>query len=377
MGGRELNTNEFKIGVEEFLNVTNEFPQIYIYGYSNISRNAFFLLKNVFGNKIKGILVTHMKLAYKSNSITVLEVKDVDLFDSAVIVATNSIFFEEIQRELKDKCKIVLFYDEQIDKQLIKMSKGIPLVETRLLSICVGQACNYKCRDCANFAPYAKKENLRYQVKDIINDIDNLLPMFSRIDKIHVQGGEPFLYSDLSILLEHLKEKYGQIHGKIQIATNGEIIPNEKVLSLMEKGGYEVRISAYNNIDKKSMLIKELEDRRIPYRVYKFAGKNGKWSDSGNRFYIEPDGEDTMSKVLNCRWCTCYTVENHMIGRCARSIPALTVQGIERREEDYISIDQDLTIDRLRNYFMFIKPMEACRHCKGSGGEEIEAAIQI
>lgn len=125
------------------------------------------------------------------------------------------------------------------------------------------------------------------------------------------------------------------------------------------------------------MLIKELKDRKIPYRVYKFAGKSGKWSDSGNRFYIEPDYEDTMSKVLNCRWCTCYTVENHMIGRCARSIPALTVQGIERREEDYISIDQDLTIERLRNYFMFIKPMEACRHCKGAGGEEIEAAIQI
>lgn len=43
---------------------------------------------------------------------------------------------------MRDKCKIVLFYDEQIDKQLIKISKGIPLVETRLLSICVGQACN-------------------------------------------------------------------------------------------------------------------------------------------------------------------------------------------------------------------------------------------
>lgn len=94
-----MNKNEFKNGVEEFLNVTNEFHKIYIYGYSNISRNAFFLLHNVFGNKIKGILVTHMKLAYKSNSITVLEAKDVDLSDSAVIVATNRIFLKRFKEK--------------------------------------------------------------------------------------------------------------------------------------------------------------------------------------------------------------------------------------------------------------------------------------
>ncbi len=111
--------------------------------------------------------------------------------------------------------------------------------------------------------------------------------------------------------------------------------------------------------------------------LYGFAAQKGKWNDCGNLYYTQPDNEDTMDKVMHCLWSTCYTLETHLIGRCVRSIPALTLQGIERKESDYINIDEHITIEKIRDYFMYIDPIEVCKHCKGSDGEEIEAAIQL
>lgn len=81
--------------------------------------------------------------------------------------------------------------------------------------------------------------------------------------------------------------------------------------------------------------------------LYGFAAQKGKWNDCGNLYYNQPDNEDTMDKVMHCLWSTCYTLENHLIGRCARSIPALTLQGIERKESNYINIDEHITIEKI------------------------------
>ena len=93
--------------------------------------------------------------------------------------------------------------------------------------------------------------------------------------------------------------------------------------------------------------------------------------------YLSPAKENLQAKVNNCAWCMCFTVENGMVGRCARSIPALTIQRIQMRPQDYLWLNENLTITDVSRYFMFIIPMECCKHCKGTNGEPITAAIQI
>lgn len=72
------------------------------------------------------------------------------------------------------------------------------------LVLSVGQACNFKCRDCGNFSPFSPKEYMRYELDDIKKDIDKILAVIKKLDYLQIQGGEPFLYSDLIPLLSYL-----------------------------------------------------------------------------------------------------------------------------------------------------------------------------
>lgn len=351
---------------------------IYIFGYGNLGRNAYRKIKKCYPDRVKGILIT--KHNRKTEMLDfVFETGEVEnLKEAIVIVATNSKFYgtiTEIIRKMGDYQ--ICFYDEELDSDINDRLTELPLIETKLLSVCVGQACNFKCRDCVNFAPYARKENMRYSIENIKNDLDVLLSHFSRIDKLHIQGGEPFLYTDLKELLVHIDTKHRDIIDTVQIATNGDILPSEDVIQVLKKGGYDVRISNYRNVKNVGKLKQILMENNITYHIYEFASSNNKWNYSGGLNYVAPEDEDTISKVLNCRWCMCYTLENGLVGRCARSIPALSLQKIEQKEEDYLVVSNHMSHAMVSRYFMFIKPMECCSHCMGSDGRTIEAAIQL
>lgn len=350
---------------------------LYVYGYGNLGRNAFDKLKSLYADRVKGIIVTKYNKKSLNASNKVFEIENIELDNALVIIATNGIFHEKISELLSQKKVKYCYYTEDMDDYINNKLDKLPLLETRLLSICVGQACNYRCKDCVNMAPYAKKNNLRYDLNNIIRDLDAILPYFKRIDKLHIQGGEPFLYSELDKLLQHIEYNYKNILGNIQIATNGEISPNNKVLQIISKDLYDVRISNYKNALNIENTKRVLEQFNIKYHMYDFANGKGYWNYSGDKNYIAPESEDTYNKVLNCNWCMCYTVENGLVGRCARSIPSITIQDLENYKEDYLDLNSQLDAREVGKYFMFIKPMNACKHCMGSEGDAIEAAIQI
>ena len=247
------------------------------------------------------------------------------------------------------------------------------------MAISVGQACSLKCKDCANFSPYAQKQNLRYDIEKIKDDISNTLLYFSNIDVIHIQGGEPFVYSQLVDLIDYIIQNYRHIFQKIQIATNGTIIPSCYVLDYISthKDIIEIRISNYPQI-KTDIFIETLEKWNIKYRIYDFAGRNGEWILQGGIDYIDMNNSLNylMQKVYDCPWCSCFTMENGRIGRCARSIPSITLQNIPIYDGDYLEIGKSNAAD-FRSYFMFIKAMECCNYCAGGYGEKIVPAEQL
>lgn len=353
--------------------------RLWVYGYSNLGRNAFNKLHSIWPEKTQGIIVTkNGKRSLRSNK-SIIEIEKADISNSVIVIATNPLFHSDIIYKLKEKhedCRVYI-YDEVLDDWLNDKLKKIPLLETRFLSVCVGQACNYKCKDCANFAPFAHKENLRYEIDTIKRDLENIMPYFSIIDTLHIQGGEPFVYSDLPMLIKYIGEGYGNKIKNIQIATNGSIVPSKETLEVLSEERCTVRISDYKKENTEKVLIEKLEEYGIGYKKYDFAGMKGEWNDSGGMDYVSPINEDVFNKVLECSWCMCYMMENGIIGRCARSIPARTLQDINIKKEDYINVREPIDIVEVSKYFMFIHPMESCKHCKGSRGEPIQAAIQI
>lgn len=363
-------------------NFIEKFEQIYIYGYSNLGRNAYKKLEETYPDKAKGIIVSRhnnkSRQACEKGKL-IFELSEVKASnDMLVIIALNPIHQRVVKQALTDAgFENVCIYDDETDNMLNSLLRTLPKLELRFLSVSVGQACNLKCRDCANFAPYALKENRRYHISNIKRDLDKILSCFCEIDTFHIQGGEPFLYSELGELIHYCKSEFGQIVKNFQVATNGTILPSSNLLNALQ-GGVVVRISNYPNQKNVGELTNILEKNGVLYRMYDFANGVGEWSFTGGMDYVElEDDDDLEEKILNCAWNSCFIVENGLVGRCARSIPARTLQKIHIREQDYIDLSKNYSMSEIGKYFMFIKPMDCCRHCKASNGDSIPPAIQL
>ncbi len=252
--------------------ICNSKSDIYILGYGNLGKNVFNKMDKLFTDRLKGLLTTK-KNSKIATTKPIFLLNDIDIINSIVIIATNEIYYSELSTMVKNKGGKAFFYDKELDEYIIEQLDEIPKVETRLLSVCVGQACNFKCQDCINFAPYAHKENLRYDISMIQHNLDKLVPFFSEIDKLHIQGGEPFIYSDLDKLSKYITQRYGNVVKEIQIATNGNVIPQKEILDILYEEKIKVRISNYKNTPNVEKLKKIFQERNISYHIYNFAGK--------------------------------------------------------------------------------------------------------
>lgn len=105
-----------------------------------------------------------------------------------------------------------VFYDNLCRRYEYEMvyHQFMPL-RIRFMVLSVGQACNYKCKNCGNFAPFAPAEFMRYKFEDITQSMNQILESVDNIRILQIQGGEPFLYSDLGRLVKHLRSLGGGV----------------------------------------------------------------------------------------------------------------------------------------------------------------------
>ena len=253
------------------------------------------------------------------------------------------------------------------------------------LVVTVGQACNLRCKNCGNFAPFAPKETLRYDVHTILEKL-KIITKFADIRLLQIQGGEPFLYSELFRILEFVKQCPSV--KKCLIATNGTIIPKNRrgggEWQILQDEKFIVRISNYPvNTDQSSRIQEWCRERGIQSELYHFVSKDDKWYNLGLEMECHTANDEQQRKAeyrfQNCLFRNCLTLENGILGRCSRSVIAKQVQGFPEKEGDYLPVEEDLEFgERLERYINIPQHMEACCHCNGTGRENlIEVALQL
>lgn len=101
------------------------------------------------------------------------------------------------------------------------------------LDLVITECCTRKCRDCSNLMQYYQcPEHLSSD--DVIRDLDKLLDCL-RVDELKILGGEPFANQTvLSDVLRYLSGKAGERVGKINIITNGTVIPSVDCLEAVK-----------------------------------------------------------------------------------------------------------------------------------------------
>lgn len=284
--------------------------------------------------------------------------------------------------KIKDKVKK---YCPQKVWNILKVSydfvrKNFGRVQIPYMVVSVGQACNLKCRDCANFAPLAPIEWMKYSVNEICNDFQNMFSRRIKIGTVQIQGGEPFIYSELEKLLVFLgkQKNIGNILN-ITIATNGKLIPNDKILDTISQYDVFVRISRYEVCDNLATnLYNKCLGKHIRCEFYDFASKKTLWYLCGGiEIERETNNEVVEQRYQNCDFRGCLTLERGELSYCSRATNSFRIQGFERKKDDYFNVRDKFSYRLLRKFVNKRHYMEACRYCNGTDTDKmVSPAIQ-
>ena len=118
-----------------------------------------------------------------------------------------------------------------------------------LLEYIVTTRCTMNCKECNTKIPEYNKNNTHSKITtfdEFKKDIDTLLAAVDYIEFFGFVGGEPLLASELDKMIKYaIKQK--KIH-HIFIATNGTILPNEKLLASLKNKKVSVQLSDYRNV---------------------------------------------------------------------------------------------------------------------------------
>jgi polysaccharide pyruvyl transferase WcaK-like protein/organic radical activating enzyme len=167
----------------------------------------------------------------------------------------------EIIKKCEKNCRMVkelpIFYKMAVIEKLV--------VKT-------GTACSLKCEKCGEFNPYLAQRGKSFcaGAKKLCGDVFRIANNVNMINTVHIAGGEPFIHDDIHLLISSLS--YISKIKKIEIVTNGTIIPDEITLSLLASLNSKVivLISDYGvSAGNKEKLLYILKEREINHHFHK------------------------------------------------------------------------------------------------------------
>lgn len=120
------------------------------------------------------------------------------------------------------------------------------------ISFLVTTKCNLNCFGCLNFT-HENKNKKHYDIYALKRSADTFFASVDFVEKFHISGGEPLMYTHLDELIEYIHMNYCAKIGQIFVATNGTIIPSERLCNILKGCDVFVEIDDYRNSLHKSM----------------------------------------------------------------------------------------------------------------------------
>ena len=252
-------------------------------------------------------------------------------------------------------------------KEVLEDASGEKHIFLKRLELDVTSKCSMKCKYCSNMMQFYKKPS-DIDKRTVISDFKRILGLVEWIDEVLIIGGEPLMYPDLSYVLNEI-EKLGVEDkiGRIELVTNGTIVPNADVLDKLYKCNVMVSISNYGEKSKNLLqLIKELCRFKIDYYVM----------DIPYWVYVEQyvDAKRILSneQLLNKRKEGCCTlhrvIDQGKFYLCChiKSLDQLHAISDEAKE-CYINIYDCDAKEQIAKYLSVDKPLpKACSWCNGN-----------
>ncbi len=242
--------------------------------------------------------------------------------------------------------------------------------------------CNLKCKLCGAYIPYlhneSKEMKMEYPLEHWIKILDRYFEIVSFVNVFVISGGEPLLYPALPAFINYLKN-YESAIGKVQIVTNGTIIPNYALIDAAKNFGGQLyfNIDNYGEISK---AVKEsdaiLEQNGISHIVRNYTKDNphcGGWVNFGGMteqiHKTQEEVEQLFAKCANSqRAHFCFLIAGNEMWPCDPARRRRYLKAPDNDSEYLNLLDSSLSIEEQQEKITSIyamKSLSACSYCNG------------
>lgn len=253
-----------------------------------------------------------------------------------IVVTTVRYSYNEISKELqlcgfkeyKDFCMFERFAEEWNLRWRNRcvLSKIDTVITSR---------CTLKCRDCNLFIGYAK-HHVDMNLKEIQRNFDTFFDSVDYVYEYTLLGGEPFMHAELEQILSYLMENYGNRIGKVNLISNGTMVPRDNVLELMKRYEMTVHISDYTQSVKYGKKLAEVIETFLKEGIEHYVIPNNTWKDVK---YPEKEftAENPREHMLLCGHST-HSVGNGKLYWCDPAFAAECFIGFKAMEDDSLDL---------------------------------------
>ena|GEM_PF-753410 len=237
----------------------------------------------------------------------------------------------------------------------------------------VTSRCTLNCDKCMVRIPDLEvREDV--PVDEILKSLDTLFACVDQIYVLCLSGGEAFLHPDLDKIV--LYAMNSDKVGKVDVSTNGTLIPNEKTLNALRDADCTVRITAYApelqpNVEKLKAALKE---KGIHY----IHASGDYWYD----FDRIPKKQKQLAKRRYniCAQRMCLVFFRGKLHLCTPALALNVGEIIPDCKTDYIDLNSPMTYEEFRIQWSMLRnwqPISACDYCLGSSYDTPRVPVAV
>lgn len=253
-----------------------------------------------------------------------------------VVVTTVFYSYEKIKQELeewgfienKDFCILERFVEEWNLRWRNKcvLSKIDTVITSR---------CTLKCKNCNMFIGYAPIQ-CDIDMDRLKNNFDIFFESVDYVYEYTLLGGEPFLHKNIIEIVSYLGNKYGKRIGRINLISNGTIVPDKNMLDILNKFHVTIHISDYTCSIDYLKILEEVQKQFVARGIEYYVIPNNTWKD-----VIYPkEGYQTKNPrnhMLLCGHST-HSVADGKLYWCDPAFAAEYFMGFESKEDDFLDM---------------------------------------
>lgn len=285
--------------------ILDDTKEFYIWG-AGVAGEAFYKKKSTSKIKIKAFIDSdHAKIGTKLFGKEIFSPDILKSDQEAIVIIATLDFVDKIEETLismQYQQNYTFFYSHVI-LSVLKMYTEKKLYMHHL-NVHVTDICTYKCLDCSLFmAQRQNPQNINFN--EIKRNLDFYFQWVDFVQELHLIGGEPLLNPDLPEIVEYIGEKYDRCIHEFAIATNGTILPSDKLLINCKKYQVFFTISDYskspvfNRENKIIELCVLLKKYGIKYRI----GDKNQWFDFGDPTQMDQSNVDEEHLIQHFDRC--------------------------------------------------------------------------